>query len=311
MKADATRDARSYFESGTEWTSHIARLALPILLWVAKKGRTITYKQLAEELQAKHGEVIKRRMTLYGKPAGKIGYTLIKLAEEWQEDVPPVNAIVVNAQTELPGEGANYFIKRFLNRNARRRLTDANRDALAEEVLDSVRDYTGWDSVAKHFGIRKLPPVSVLVTSKQDDEPIDLPPIPKQRGGYAESDQHIAIKRWAARNPRFFSVYGRFKAGQNEYELRSGDSLDAYFENGDTCLAVEVKASNAPDGELFRGIFQCVKYRATLRAMQFADGEPPNAQAVLVTTRPLPHEAVRLAKRLRVKAFQVPKEAVD
>ena len=105
MKADATHDARSYFESGTEWTSHIARLALPILLWVAKKGRTITYKQLAEELQARHGESIKRRMTLYGKPAGKIGDTLIMLAEEWQEDVPPVNAIVVNAQTELPGKG--------------------------------------------------------------------------------------------------------------------------------------------------------------------------------------------------------------
>ena len=133
--------AREYMDSGDDWTSRITRLTLPILIWVAKQGKTITYKQLATELQSRHGEEIKRRMTLYGRPAGKIGYALIQLSDEWEEGVPPINALVVNAQSGLPGNGANDFIVKFLNRKARRRLTDSNRNALAEEAIQSVWDY--------------------------------------------------------------------------------------------------------------------------------------------------------------------------
>lgn len=125
--------AREYMDSGDDWTSRITRLTLPILIWVAKQGKTITYKQLATELESRHGEEIKRRMTLYGRPAGKIGYALIQLSDEWEEGVPPINALVVNAQSGLPGNGANDFIVKFLNRKARRRLTDANRNALAAD----------------------------------------------------------------------------------------------------------------------------------------------------------------------------------
>lgn len=83
--------AREYMDSGDDWTSRITRLTLPILIWVAKQGKTITYKQLATELESRHGEEIKRRMTLYGRPAGKIGYALIQLSDEWEEGVPPIN----------------------------------------------------------------------------------------------------------------------------------------------------------------------------------------------------------------------------
>jgi hypothetical protein len=307
MKTDST--ARSYLESGNNWTSQIAPLALPILLWVAKKGLTITYKQLALELRARHKEEIKHRMTVYGWPAGRIGHAINMLSDEWGQDIPPLNAIVVNAQTKLPGHGANSFIKRYLNQHAQRRLTDTNRDALAEEVLESVRDYPDWDRVASYFGINQLKPVSVLIDQKQDDEPIVFPPAAKQRGGYEESKEHKNLKLWAAQHPKFFSVLGKFNIGQNEYDLRSGDRLDAYLANNDTCLAIEVKASNAPESEIFRGIFQCIKYRATLRAMQLAEGEPTNAQAVLLVTRPVPTEAQRLAKRLRVTILAAPKEA--
>lgn len=307
MKTDIT--ARSYLESGSNWTSQIAPLSLPILLWVAKKGLTITYKQLALELHARYGEEIKHRMTVYGWPAGKIGHAINLLSDEWGEDVPPLNAIVVNAQTKLPGHGANSFIKRYLNRHAQRRLTDANRDTLAEEVLESVRDYTEWDKVARYFGIRQLLPVTELLDKKQDEEPISLPPMPAKHGGYEESEKHQNLKLWAAQNPKVFSQFGKFAAGENEYDLRSGDKLDAYLCNRDTCLAIEVKASNAPDSEIFRGVFQCIKYRATLRATQLAEGEPTNAQAVLLVTRPVPTEAQRLAKRLRVIILTAPKEA--
>lgn len=307
MKADVT--SLSYLESGERWTDRIAVLALPILLWVAKNGFKITYKQLALELHSRHGEEIKRRLTVYGWPAGKIGHAIDMLSAEWGEVIPPLNAIVVKAETGLPGHGANSFIERYLKPRVRRKLTDANRDALAQEVIDTVIDYTEWNRVAQYFGIRRLSPVRQLQQSAQDSDPIDIPPIPARRGGYEESENHKKLKRWAARNPNFFTQFGVFAAGSNEYELLSGDRLDAYLSNADTCLAIEVKASNAPDIEIFRGVFQCIKYRATLRATQLAAGEPTNAQAVLLLTRTVPAEAQRLAQRLRVIILTAPKEA--
>jgi len=263
-----------------------------------------------EELHARHGEEIKRRMTIYGWPAGKIGHALAMLSDEWGEAVPPANALIVNAVTRLPGHGVDEFVRKFLNSQARRRrLTDNNPNQLAEEVMQSVWDYPDWDQVASHFGFDNLPPVSVLITSKQDDDPIQLPYLPSQLGGQGESEQHRRLKLWAASHPKFFERFGKFLKGQNEYLLRSGDSLDAYLENNDTCLAIEVKASNVPDSEIFRGIFQCVKYRATLRATQLAAGEPPNAQAVLLITAHPSSEALRLAKRLRVVILIAPPEA--
>lgn len=258
-----------------------------------------------------HGEEIKRRMTLYGRPAGKIGYALIQFSDEWDEGVPPINALVVNAQSGLPGKGANDFIVKFLNRKSRQRLTDSNRNALAEEAIQSVSDYPDWDQVAKEFGITKkqLAPVQQLLSAKQDDDPIVMPPVKPVRGGQGESDQHINLKRWAAQNPRHFARCGKFPKGQNEYLLRSGDSLDSYLENDDSCLVIEVKASNVPASEIFRGVFQCVKYRATLRAMQLAAGEATNAQAVLLTTAKVPDEAARLAKRVRVIILTAPMAA--
>jgi len=133
-----------------------------------------------------------------------------------------------------------------------------------------------------------------------------MPPIKPMRGGQGESDLHINLKRWAVQNPKHFAHFGKFPKGQNEFLLRSSDSLDAYLENDDSCLAIVVKASNVPASEIFQGIFQCVKYRATLRAMQLAAGEPTNAQAVLLTTAKIPEEAARLAKRVRVVILAAP-----
>lgn len=302
-------DARAILSSGPEWTARIAPLALPILLWVARQGQRITYTQLAEELHARHGEEMKFRKTLYGRPVGAVGEALEKLAEEWGEEIPPANVIVVEAVSQLPRTGADAFITRYINHHARRRLTEFNRVALTEEVMQSAWDYPDWDRVARHFGHRMLEPVSVLLDAGRKDAPIALPPMTAPPCGQGESAQHRQLKRWAAAHPAFFARFGKFSKGRNEYLLRSGDSLDAYLDNRDTCLAIEVKASNAPESELFRGIFQCVKYRATLRAMQLAAGEPTNAHAALLITRKPSTEALRLAKRLRVELLVAPLEA--
>jgi hypothetical protein len=213
---------------------------------------------------------------------------------------------VVNASTGLPGDGATNFIKRLLHPDLRRNLAKGDTQALAQAAVDAVLNFNDWAAVARELGVKKVQPVQVLQDTLREDEPIQRPkPFPKA-GGFAESPQHKALKVWAIKHPEFFAKYGKFKTGKNEEVLDSHDRLDAYLYNQSTRLAIEVKASNAPDSEVFRGIFQCIKYRATLRAMQLADSTVPNANAVLLLAREAPSEAKRLAKRLQVDIMRAP-----
>jgi hypothetical protein len=298
--------ARELLASGDKWADRMARTTLPILLWAAQHHQPITYKQLAEELADRTGEPIKRRMTLYGKPAGKIGDVLILLARDTGWDIPPLNAIVINAGTKLPGDGATDFIKRLLLPSVRRSIAKGDTTALAKAAVESALNHTDWARVANALKVGRLLPVRVLKESKPENEPIKRPKPASPDIGYAETAQHKALKRWAAANPWFFRKYGQFGHGRNEARLESGDKLDALLISKTMRLAIEVKASNAPDLEVYRGIFQCVKYRATLKAMQTADGVIPNANAVLLLTRSGPADAQRLARRLQVDVLIAP-----
>ncbi|HYF78499.1 MAG TPA: hypothetical protein VD973_15280 [Symbiobacteriaceae bacterium] len=296
--------ARELFDDGDLWRDRIARLAFPVVLWCAKFGHTITYGQLAEELRRRHDEEPKFRKTVYGMPAGKIGDILELLSEEWGIEIPPINALIVNAETRLPGSGADGYLERYLSAAARRKpASEMGRNALAEQVIADVHHFTEWDRVARHLGIKRLPEVSVV--TEKELEPINLsepdPFLLREGGRGGEGDQHKRLKEWAAAHPEIFAEFGRFKKGKMEVMLQSGDELDVCFTGTDMILAVEVKAANAPECEVRRGVFQCVKYRAVLRATQFAKGEHPTAQAVLLVERRLPDEMVRLAKRLKVQ----------
>ncbi|MGK9452203.1 hypothetical protein ACSSZE_13260 [Acidithiobacillus caldus] len=299
--------ANNYLKDGDNWTARVARLSLPILLAAAKDGQEITYKELALRLNHQYGEVVKRRWDLYGGVVGRIGASLEILSKTWGERIPPLNAIVVNAKTGLPGHGAEQFVKHYIYTSCRR-TKSGNRDKLAiddllREAIRAVHDYPWWDKVAEYFGISQLP------RYKKKELKIHIPKIPSPRGNHEESENHKKLKDWTSKNPKFFSAFGKFKSGIVEVTISSGDRLDAFLANHESRLAIEVKASNAPDDELFRGVFQCIKYRATLRAMQLADGEAPNAQAVLVTTRKVPSEVKSLAERLQVTILIAPEEA--
>jgi hypothetical protein len=205
--------------------------------------------------------------TLYGMPAGKVGDVLERLSEEWGESIPPVNAVIVKRDTGLPGSGVDGYLQHFLSATARRkRMTEQNRDSLTEAVIERVHSYPRWDAVGRHLGFDRLPAVAVF--SDGEAERIELPEFVPIRGGGGESDLHMYLKQWVAKHPDLFSDFGKFKRGKTEFFLQSGDEVDVLFDGPDERLAVEVKARNAPESELRRGLFQCVKYRAVLKAMQ-------------------------------------------
>lgn len=274
---------------------------MPILLWCAKNGRKITYGQLAEEIELRHGEERKSWTPLYGLVAGKLGNITDAIGEQWGEAVPPINALIVNKATQLPSSGVDAWLEHYLYITTEEHVTEETRDAVAEMVIDQVCEYNRWDEVAAQLGIKRLPKVQVL--ADEDLEPIILPRPVVIRGGGGESEQHRRLKEWVAAHPERFAAYGSFRRGEMEVLLHSGDEVDVLFVGRSTCLAVEVKASNAPDSELRRGLFQCVKYKAVLRATRLVEGDSPAVQSVLVTDRHLPQDLAKIARRLGVRCL--------
>ncbi len=212
----------------------------------------------------------------------------------------PLNTLVVSKNSGLPSDGADFFIRRFLRKRANARLSDKDRPVLVDQVLQQVWHYphAKWDRVAKALDAEILEPRHKIVS---DEEPIELPTVPQHRK--PESSEHKALKAWVCANPSFFRALRRFQAGRSGQVIPSGDRLDGLFANERMQLAVEVKASHASDAELSRGVFQCIKYRAVLRAAQLAQGDIPNAQGVLVTTRTPDRTTKRLCRRLQVQCL--------
>lgn len=287
------------------WQAEVAPHILPILIKQAREGRILSYADLADALHHHYRLLPKDRKTLYGHPVGVVGYALQDLEKKWNERIPPINVLVVRRSTGLPGIGADEIVRYFFREESAEHFSVRDRKTMMEEATQAVWNYgEKWVTVADALGADLLD----LESGRIDDEqPLELPEIP---AAYApESKEHKALKNWVSCHPGLFEDFGDFERGQIEHLLASGDRCDAYFDNGRERLAVEVKASNAAAGDMARGVFQVVKYRAVLRAEQRVAGRIPNAHAVLVSTQSPTQDARRLMKRLHVMYVRAPVEA--
>lgn len=289
--------------ANTPWRIQVVADIVPILIRRAKEGRAITYGDLAAELHVEFGHDPLPRKTAYGPPVGAIGQVIRALGEKWGEVIPPINTIVVQARTGLPSTGADEIAHYFFEDNGAGMKED--RRAYMQEAMNAVYSYgPRWDRVAEALGA----PTLELATGVIDKgEPVDLPKLPPVYG--PESDEHKALKAWVCANPEWLDDFGRFEEGVSERGLSSGDRLDCYFENKRLRLAVEVKVSHVSDDELMRGVYQCIKYRAVIRAEQQALRRAPNGDAVLVCTRSPNRKTRALMKRLHVSFLLAPLDA--
>lgn len=289
-------NAKQILAEGTSWTAVQARYAFPILLLLAKSGQKITYQGLDEEIARQYHQPVSPMVVVYGRVLEIIGRSLNQLSQELSEEIPPITILVVNKNTGEPSPGVNPFLQRYISKNMSERLTANNRRAMIERATNAVHNYGRWNDVADYFGI------SISDTLAESD-PISLPLPPTILGG--ESSAHLALKEYVAAHPELFARYGQFSLGQLEARLLSGDEVDVLFQNDELTLAVEVKTDVAPLGEITRGLFQCVKYRAVLRAMHDVNGELANVQAILITPQALSTSHRQAAERLNVPWQQI------
>ena len=122
-------------------------------------------------------------------------------------------------------------------------------------------------------------------------------------GGGGEGEEHKKIKDRLARFPQEIGI-SPSDTPETEYVFRSSDKADLLFRTGEEWIAVEVKPSHDPD--IKRGLYQCVKYEALLKAEIKVDKEPVKGRTILVVGRELSQEEEELRKILDIE-FKVVK----
>lgn len=262
-----------------------ARAALPLLVRQAKAQKTIFYADLAKELTIPNPRNLNFVL-------GSVGQSILKLAGERGEEIPPIQCLVVNQADGLPGEGVGFFIDKHVFKGMSKR----QRRVVVEGQLQKIFAYPSWDSVLAAFSMKAaLSDFSTVVRRAA-------------AGGRAggESEDHKHLKEHVAANPSILGLRPSVAKGVNEYVLPSGDMLDVLFREGDEWIAVEVKSHISDDADLVRGLFQCVKYLAVLEALLVATSRPPNARAALVISRSFPVELLPLKHVLGVEVIEIP-----
>lgn len=284
---------------GDTWTRKTARNALPILVACAKSGTPITYGQLDTEIVGRGlGHHVME--VQYGHPAGAIGDALIEIEGRWRTTIPPLNALIVNAKTQLPGKGVDYYLKHYFRAKTGTSLNLNQKRAVVEQIQADIYSYKRWHKILNECGMEELTS-SIDLEIEEDDV------APPGKGGWSsepESEEHQNLKRHIAAHPQLVNL-GKSAKATIEFRLSSADTADVVFTGPTTCVAVEVKSIKSNDADLNRGIFQAVKYQAVLRAEQKARFEAPTAWAVLVSEKPLPSKLRNLAKRLGIEVFIV------
>lgn len=284
-------------EGNPRWTKETAKKIIPILIWCAQQARTITYASLDRELVRREwGHHV--HAAAYGYPAGTVGTALIELGEILNIKIPPLNALIVNAKTGIPGSGCDYYLDRYVRGGHKRKLSERDRKALAEETINEVFHFNKWRKVLNAFNMKQIDG-QVLDDNEEDDHDVFQPAL----GGWGqgESANHKKFKKYICKNPALIFGHQNGLSGVIEYPLPSGDKVDVLFTGKNRVIAVEVKAINANDSDVSRGIFQCVKYRSVLRAQQKVAQKLPNGESLLVIQRPISTSLVSLADLLNVE----------
>ena len=265
--------------SGDKLYQKRARKAFPLLVRQAQAQSKIFYSDLAPKL----GMTNPRNLNYV---LGYIGQALESLSREpgWKE-VPPIQCLVVNKQTGLPGEGIWWFKWEDDFRKWPRRKQRAQ----VETELQEIYHYPKWLEVLETLGL-----------------PVDYSEVMSQavsihRGG--ESERHRRLKEYTRAHPEILQVAADAEAEKDEFLLPSGDSLDVLFRNGSDWTAVEVKSAISSTSDVYRGMFQCVKYQAVIEAYQGTHDLPRSVRVILVLEGMFPTKLDDIRQKLGIEVI--------
>ena len=266
------------------------------LIHAARRGSSIFYGQAKRRLETEIGF-----STIFSTHIGIPAGTLMDRILEARPDCPLLNVLLVNQDGLGPGTGARGYMATYLNRPALRNRGYRNRNrrswrAAAEEIAADVYAFDEWHQVYLEAFGQPLPPFAV----PQGHEAAG-----GRGGGQGEGRRHEQLRHWVMRNPGEINpAYAGFRA-ETEVVLESADRVDVVFYGPDETVAIEVKSIDSNEADLRRGVFQCIKYRAVMKAMDVRSKH--TVTTILVTQERLPGDLTVLARSNRVRRFLAPR----
>ncbi len=272
-------DAIKKFKFGEQLYQQRARNALPILVRQAMANEKIYYGTLSKELDMPNPRNLNDVLDCIGNAISELNEALPK-----EEKIPLINGIVVNQQTGLPGDSVHFI---------RQKLDPRQKEAIVNQELKDVFSYGKWSFVLNELGLKmpeKLGSQFIESTTHQG------------KGG--ESKEHKQLKVYIADHPEIVGLKKSLGPGETEVELPSGDTPDVLFQNSKCRIAVEVKSHISNEADLQRGIFQCVKYRAILKACRSVEIENYEVNSLLAIEGQLTKDLIRIKNTLGVKVVE-------
>ena len=271
---------------------------------LAHQGKTltgITYQELARRIALlnKHGEPhcrFNRSLSIMGRWIGD--------ADVGESEKPPsLSALVVRKCEGLPAKGMKEFCPGY------DKLSNIEKRSKSLAKWQAIADYgTKWNRVLRALGLDEI-----MVSAAGQSDRIQPGPTPDKDdpscrfGSGGESPAHKALKKYVSIHPELVGAAASAVA-HIEYELPSLDTLDVLFKMPDRWVGVEVKStvSDQVPGDYERGVYQAVKYKALLEAMQ-KDARhvvPDSVEVILVLEGRLPARLKALAKSLSVRIVE-------
>lgn len=261
-----------------------ARITFPILVRQAEIGRTVFYSALAEEIGIPNPRNLNYVL-------GSIGRALEQIGTEWGEQIPPIQCLVINKSTHLPGEGISGFLdneQEFLNSSNRVRRR------MVAQIISKIHAYPRWDDVLEYLG---LSPIAVDL-SEEIQRAKQTP-----KWGTGESEAHRKFKEWIFKNPVAIGLDANVEPIQTEYGFPSQDKVDVAFQTRNTFIGVEVKSRISGEDDIIRGLFQCVKYNALIEAEQTFCNPRRDGRVILALEGRFPHNLVSARNQLGVEVI--------
>ena len=268
----------------------------PLTRWLisaAHERRTLTYGEAKLRLETECGfsPIFPTRM-------GLVAGTAMDMILEQNPTAPLINVLLVRADTQLPGDGVNGYL--------RRRFPEASpddidnnpeyREQIIQRAARHVYAYADWDDLYTHIYGKKPKPTPIRTAEKDGI----------RYGRRGEGDNHRRLRLWVMNNPDKLKHEYRNVRADTEVELLSGDRVDVVYYGENKTVAVEVKSRDSNRADLRRGIYQCIKYKAVLDAQVLEQSIP--VHSLLVTEEELDGELKQLAKKMKVKCLVVPPE---
>lgn len=287
-------------------SSNVATMAM--MRWLVAAALDNSYLTYGEAKHRLEEEVGFDRLAR----AGRTGYTAGSMIDKLlQVDplAPLLNVLLVERATELPSDGAGSFLaNRYGEPRLRREGAKDRHPRLWRRVFDMAAGEVyatpevEWRRLFQLAFGDQLDPEQVARERQRRKAGAEDDGIQYGRSG--EGPNHKALRLWVHENPGLISKRFVTAVAETEFVLDSADRVDVLLRTGDGVVAVEVKSRDSNVVDLRRGVFQCIKYRAVLQAMDIREDDL--VDAMLVTEQALPGEISTLLKKHQISHFLAP-----